>query len=167
MPNFYIWTWIRHVNEQWNYVAELLGSLKLRMALHYKTGHSLIKKSLKISTIKSLSHITNKQQLVQNILAFYQLYNRRHLRNTFEFLHILSVVPDEWVQQGICRSRSLVEHNDFAKNQILQWLRCRRWQSLTRIFIFLLDNSQRICLSKVISLKSPKMWQLSVMLLIC
>ena len=83
------------MNEQWNYVVELLGSLKLRMALHYKTGHSLMKKSLKISTIKSLSHITNKQQLLQNILAFYQLYNGRHLRNTFEFQHILSVVPDE------------------------------------------------------------------------
>ena len=144
-----------------------MGSLKLGMVLYYKAGHNLLKISLEISTIKSLSNITNEQQLVQNILAFYQLYNGRHLRNTFEFQHILSVDPDEWVQQGICRSRSLVEHNDFAKNQILQWLRCWRWQSLTRIFIYLLDNSQRICLSKVISLKSPKMWQLSVMLLIC
>ena len=83
------------MSEQWNYVVKLLGSLKLGMALYYETGHSLMKKSLKISTIKSLSHITNKQQLLQNILAFYQLYNGRHLRNTFEFQHILSVVPDE------------------------------------------------------------------------
>ena len=35
------------MNEQWNYVVELLGSLKLRMALHYKTGHSLMKKKSK------------------------------------------------------------------------------------------------------------------------